>query len=331
MRRNLLLRRIQKVRTGSYIISLPVEWIEQNGLKPHDSVIVVVDPNNNVVVRIPRSYCVVEIPVNGSTPVEVVRDIVRRVVTNGAYKVVLRSVDGKPLSPELVSAVRDLRRDLMGFEIEKISRDMLVAEVRDSIERVDVGTLEKYISTVMQLFREAVEDLCGCLRDGEAKRELLAQVRERMQEAKRTYRYARRLLLLSLREPERNGLAYIHQGIYAEVLSRVREISYYLTRLAEFAEAMERPAAVDLLAEECRTVASAMGVRDLAALYENRARVNALDERIVASGFTPLEAYFSFALRRIMYNLLAMVEEYTAMQLSAAVNCEAKEPQHNYL
>lgn len=149
-----------------------------------------------------------------------------------------------------------------------------------------------------------------------------------MHEAKRTYRYAHRLLFLSLREPERNGLTYVHQGIYLEVLSRLREISYYLFRISEFLENMDTTVSGKLLTDECHIVAAAMNKSDPVSIYEARVRVSELDEKVMLSKPTPPEAYVSFALRRIIHNLLIISENFITMQLSRSITCNVDELNH---
>ena len=317
MSRNKFLRRVQKIKTGSYIISIPMDWVLKNGVKPHDHVIVIEDPNNNIIVKLPKTYCYVTINVDGHSP-ETIADMVKVMYMYGADRIVLTTSNS--MKPEIISAVRGLRSDLMGFEIESMGKSNIVVTVKDSVEYLDKDTYMKYFLKSFRLLRESLEDVCRCLEEGSEGH--IGDVKERMYEAKRFYRYLYRLLSLAMKEPERNGLPSVLHSIYLEATMRLREISYYIHRIVDFVPHVERGPYMDKLRDICRATVNAMKLRtDIDTIGRLRVEVNRLEEELISSGIGPHGAHTAFALRRIVHDVLRIAESFAAASFSETVKC----------
>ncbi len=318
MSRSKFLRRVQKIKTGSYIISIPMDWVVKNNVKPHDHVIVIEDPNNNIIVKLPKTYCYVTINVDNYAP-ETVADMVKVMYMYGADRIELTSTNS--LKSEVISVVRGLRSDLMGFEIESMGKSSMVIVVKDSVEYLDKENFLKYFLKSFRLLRESLEDICRCL-EPNGTETYISDVKERMYEAKRFYRYLYRLLSLAMKEPERNGLPSVLHSIYLEMTMRLREISYYIHRMVDFIPHVERGPHMEKLRDICELTVRAMRSKaDIDAVSRIRAEVNRFEEELISRGVGPHEAHTAFALRRIIHDVLRITESFAAASFSETVKC----------
>ncbi|AFA39824.1 Phosphate uptake regulator [Pyrobaculum oguniense TE7] len=320
MSRGRYLRRIQKIKTGSFMVSLPMDWVKRNNLSSQSPVFVIEDPNNNVVVRIPTSKCLVEVNVS-QLSISVLEDVLKILYMQGLSKIILKSETG--FSEEVVRLVRSLRQDLIGYEVEDIGFKQIIIEVKDSIEYVDSETFMRYFKKSLRYLKSALASLPSHVQSYNAK-----NVKEVLLEAKRTYRYLARLLALALKEPERNGLPASLHVVYIENITRLREIAYYIYRMVDFVESLT-PKDVELLKPMISVVSRAIDLLenglDIDALASLREEVNSSEEALIAQTHNPKLIHSAFALRRIMHNLLRIVENFYAVAKVQDVKCVAEE------
>lgn len=313
---NRFLRRLQKIKTGSYIISLPMEWIKKNQLNHHAALYVIEDPDNNIIVKIPTSKCKATLQIDNLSTVSIT-DIVKVLYMQGISEIELRSERG--LSEKLIQSIRNLRTDLIGLEIEDITRNSVRIVVKDGFENMDNSTYQKYFLKSIKYLKAALEDIRDSLGNGGAK-----DIKERMLEAKRIYRYLYRLLSLSIREPERRGLPSTLLVLYLENAVRLRETSYYIHRAADFLDKIEGD--IELLRQMLDLAIQAIAAlskRDVEEVFRIRERVNELEEMAITRG-NQYYVHLAFALRRIVHSLLRMAENNYIASIYSDTTCLAE-------
>lgn len=189
------------------------------------------------------------------------------------------------------------------------------------MEYLDKENFLKYFLKSFRLLRESLEDICRCL-EPNGTETYISDVKERMYEAKRFYRYLYRLLSLAMKEPERNGLPSVLHSIYLEMTMRLREISYYIHRMVDFIPHVERGPHMEKLRDICELTVRAMRSKaDIDAVSRIRAEVNRFEEELISRGVGPHEAHTAFALRRIIHDVLRITESFAAASFSETVKC----------
>ncbi len=298
------IRRVQKIKTGSYIVSLPREWVEKNKINPHDSLLVFEDANNNVIIKIPITSCETEIDASG-LDADTLAELVKQLYVLGVNRILVNRVNGNGLSK-----LRDLRKELIGYEIEDFGKDWIVVAVRDDLEAVDEVSVKKTMTKYLNFAREILESICQ-FRDG-------AEVRELIHESKRVARYLQRMLSVALKEPERNKLPYPVFVAFYEISLRLREIGYYIYRMADFLPGVRRVEPLEKMCQICNKAFETKSLEDLTRLRE---ALNKTEEESLPN-LNPYEAHMAFAMRRIMFNLVRIAETYQVAQIALSTTCK---------
>ncbi|MEM1615108.1 MAG: AbrB/MazE/SpoVT family DNA-binding domain-containing protein [Pyrobaculum sp.] len=319
MAKNRFLRKVQKIKTGSYMVSLPMEWVKKNNIGQHTPVYVIEDPNNNIVVKIPTLKCIVEMDVEGLHG-QVLEDVLKIMYMQGVSRIVLKSKSGFPDS--ILRVVRSLRQDLIGFEIEDLNFNEIRIEIKDSIEFIGNDQFLKYFKKSLKYLNSSLEELLKY--DGSNG---LHHIKEKLLEGKRTYRYLARLLSLALREPERNGLPASLQILYIENVVRLREIAYYIHRMIDFVEGLkneELGVVKPLIEKAMQAIDVIIKEEDMEKIRRIRDEVNHYEESLIAHARAPRVLHSAFALRRIVHNILRIAENMYVARVASQVNCVAE-------
>jgi phosphate uptake regulator len=298
------IRRVQKIKTGSFIVSLPREWVEKNGISAHDPLLVFEDANNNVIIRIPVTSCETEIDAS-ALDVGALAELVKQLYVLGVNKIVVKKSNGAGLS-----ILRDLRKELIGYEIEDFGKDWIVVAIRDDVEAVDEANVRRLMNKYLSFLREIIDSICR-LRDG-------SEVRELIQESKRVARYLQRTLSIAIKEPERNKMPYPVFAAFYEIALRLREIGYYVYRMADFLPGIRKQEALEKM---CSLCTRAFDTKDLEELIQLREELNRAEEESLPS-LNPYEAHMAFAMRRIMFNMVRIAETLQVARVALSTTCK---------
>jgi len=297
-------RRVQKIKTGSFIVSIPREWVERNGINPHDPLLVFEDANNNVIIKIPVTSC--ETEVDGSNlRANALAELVKQLYVLGVNRIVVRKTNGSGLS-----ILRDLRKELIGYEIEDFGKDWIVISIRDDFESVNETNVKRLMKKYLTFLGEIVDSICQ-FRDG-------AEIRELIQESKRLARYLQRTLSIAIKEPERNRMPYPVFAAFYEIALRLREMGYYVYRMADFLPGIRRHDSIEKMCSLCKR---ALDSQDLEELIQLREELNKTEEEALPS-LNSYEAHLAFAMRRIVFNMVRISETLQVAQIALSTTCK---------
>ncbi|WP_258871768.1 AbrB/MazE/SpoVT family DNA-binding domain-containing protein [Pyrobaculum aerophilum] len=298
------LRRVQKIKTGSYIISLPMEWILKNRLKPHDVLLVFEDPNNNIVIKVPASSCEVVVDTSKYQDPRGLEEIIRYLYMFGVDRIIVQNGNGNTFKK-----IRELRKDLINYEIEDFTDNKIKIIIKDDIYAVEEKHLKKIWIKYIKLLSDILNGICNYNADEE--------VREKIDESKRLVRYLQRLISIALKEPERNRLPYPTFAAFFEITIRLREIGYYVYRMVDFLNGVRKREELNKICDICR---NALNTSDLATLVKLREELNSYEESILPS-LNAYEAHMAFAMRRILFNLVRIAELMIVADETQRVTC----------
>ncbi len=193
---NIEARKVQKFGRSTLMVSLPADWVRDVGLKPGDTVTIVVDENKAL--RIYPAFTAPEvkerrilIKISKST-----RDVlIEKVMTAAyelAYDVITVEVADGYIEEDQLKIVRTLVKDLIGAEIiehypNKISIQVFVDPTKHSINGI-IARMSNIVMYMMQYLFYVIN---------ERKRHFLDEIKELKLELERLYRLSIRQTFIS--------------------------------------------------------------------------------------------------------------------------------------
>ncbi|AET33311.1 SpoVT/AbrB domain protein [Pyrobaculum ferrireducens] len=295
---------MQKIKTGSYIISLPMDWVLKNRLKPKDPLLVFEDPNNNIVVKIPMSRCNLTLDAGIYEDPELLEEVVKYLYIFGVDQI---TVTGH--NQGVLKRLRELRKDLIGYEIDDFTNGRVVISIKDDIHALEERHLKRVWEKYLKLLGDILDGICSYRNDEE--------LRDKIVESKRLVRHLQRLLSIALKEPERNKIPYPTFAAFFETTIRLREVGYYIYRMVDFLAGVRQREELDAM---CRLCKEALNTSDLKRLVEIRERINTLEEASLPK-LNAYEAHMAFAMRRIVFNLVRISELMTVAAAAQRTVC----------
>ncbi|MEM0349868.1 MAG: phosphate uptake regulator PhoU [Candidatus Caldarchaeum sp.] len=187
-------RRVQKTGRSTFIISLPKDWVEKNGLKKLDTVRVVTLPSGLLITTDTQEQgreTVIRLK-GGETPDEVVRLFFSKYL-DGCDKI---RVELAGYSPQTISVLKDrIRRWLVGVEIVGETATELTAQVLPVSDKLPLRTsLERMGEIASHMLEEA---MTAFFRNDKA---LAEDVVSRDDEVDRFYHFITRQLNIVVRD-----------------------------------------------------------------------------------------------------------------------------------
>ena len=151
------IRRIQKTGGGSFTVTLPKKWINQNALKSQDTVIMSSQSQHSLLIRptsISKEPQKAQISVKGLAQEMVTREVMALYIA-GADEI---ECVAKSITTLQRKYIRHAAQKLLGFEIiNESSQKMILRNIFDTSKLPVTSTIERMIITAQSMFSDAIE------------------------------------------------------------------------------------------------------------------------------------------------------------------------------
>jgi len=222
------IRSLQKIKGGSYVITLPRWWVERTGVKKGQKIFVVSDPIGlRLIPQSLRKLPEVELYREDFSQIRHIRYAVFSYYMQGVSKITIYSRNG--FSPDDRRELRKLRGELLGADIVEDTTNKIslkfVASVSDEL-------LHERIARMARFAYEVHRDTLTSLRDKNLT--LAGEIVERIDEIMRQYRATYRYLTLSILNPHQpQAIRDVRElAVYSVVIRDLYMAVYYATQIS---------------------------------------------------------------------------------------------------
>ena len=223
------IRSLQKIKGGSYVITLPRWWVERTGVRKGQKIVVVSDPIGlRLIPQSLRKLPEVELSREEFSHIRHIRYAVFSYYMQGVSKITISSSRG--FSPDDRRELRKLRGELLGADIveDTVNRISLkfVASVSDEL-------IHDRIARMANFAYEVHRDTLTSMRDRNLT--LASEIVERIEEIMRQYRATYRYLTLSILNPyQPQAIKDVRElAVYSVVIRDLYMAVYYATQISK--------------------------------------------------------------------------------------------------
>jgi len=223
------IRSLQKIKGGSYVITLPRWWVERTGVKKGQKIVVVSDPIGlRLIPQSLRKLPEVELIREDFTHIRHIRYVVFSYYMQGVNKITILSKDG--FSPDERRELRRLRGELLGADIVEDTNNRISLKF---ITSVSEEAIHDRIARMAKFAYEVHEDTLQSMR--ERNLILAGEIVERIEEIMRQYRATYRYLTLSILNPyQPQAIKDVRElAVYSVVIRDLYMAVYYATQISK--------------------------------------------------------------------------------------------------
>ncbi len=235
------LRRLQKIRHGSYIISVPPEWVKRHDVRPHET-LNVVEANGYILVSLPQCPCPVQLNAD-TVDKETLKYLILVYYMQGADIIEIKSAN--VMSADLKREVKAVVGGLIGADIVDMTSFSITVGIDDGGYGSSRNGVVTYFGKMLQFLARLVADLRTAVveRNGD----LLGEIIERSTDMDKRYRYAVRLISKMSQYPELNVLGNMRELIaYSALAKDMARAAYHVSRSAQIALGVDSDVGVPL-------------------------------------------------------------------------------------
>jgi len=217
-------RRIQKTGGASYIVTLPKEWIERNGLKKGDEVSIKITEENEVLISLGKETektKEIELKFKGENYEHILRILISTYISG--FKIIKIKGDGK-LDENIINAVEKFRNLVSGYEIvdEKVS-EIVLQDISNPLELLP----DKLLERMYNLTENMVRDSYITIKNNDI--ELGKEIMNRDLQVDKIYLTISRQLFHKLRSPSSI------EGFDTTTIENIRYVAKSLERISDHA------------------------------------------------------------------------------------------------
>jgi len=217
-------RRIQKTGGASYIVTLPKEWIEKNGLKKGDEVSIKITEENEVLISPGKEIeknKEIELKFKGENYEHILRILISTYISG--FKIIKIKGDGK-LDENIIKAVEKFRNLVSGYEIvdEKVS-EIVLQDISNPLELLP----DKLLERMYNLTENMVRDSYITIKNNDI--ELGKEIMNRDLQVDKIYLTISRQLFHKLRSPSSI------EGFDSTTIENIRYVAKSLERISDHA------------------------------------------------------------------------------------------------
>lgn len=229
MRTNWYIRRLQKIRHGSYVISVPPEWISKEGLKPHNELYIITN-DGCLYIFIPYDVDKIDIDVT-NLDISVIKYLILSYYMQGASEIYITSQ--KPLGAETKRLIKETMKKLRNADITDMGLNYILLRFKDETPYI---SLEDFLNEFENMFRfinNAVSDLVQAVINTD--KTIVEEVIERIDDFDKNYRYIIRIVSKMAQFPQYNVFSSPRELIaYAALAKDLARSVYHLSKVANF-------------------------------------------------------------------------------------------------
>lgn len=231
-------RKLQKIKNGSYIITLPSNWIKDNNLKVHDDIAIIYNRKYLIIKPIKRDSNVSMEEIN-----KVKVNIENYDTDTLLYAILmyyLQGVDTLELfSNNIIKAdvkrrLRNFLSNLINADIQEISSNDMVITINDFLKLRALSREEfnEIIYKMIALIGQALDDLRVAIMNNNL--DLIEEIHERIKDMRRRYYFTIRLLAKMSQYPEYSVLSTREIVIYAEIARDLYQLSRHILNATNY-------------------------------------------------------------------------------------------------
>lgn len=249
-------RKLQTTAGGTYIVTIPKEWVEKLKLKKGDNVTVDLE-DNDVIVSPSDGRLEMQ-----SRPLEISRFREKKLLelcVSASYMVghdITEVVSDRKIAPEQKRWIREAIEGLLGLEIaEEYSNQVVLQNLIDPTKFDLVRMFERFSATSRAVFVDSVKSLA------ESDRALAQEAYDRGSESTKTFRLLYRLALQAAGEKKLRAHMKLKNVasavIFLQSVMELGRIAYYSMRIAQHVlelKSRPQPSLVSAIGEMARTV-----------------------------------------------------------------------------
>jgi len=221
-------RKLQKIKHGSYVVSLPPEWIKEKGLNPHTE-LYVIQNDSHIIITLPLKNNTIEIDLSNYNH-DVIRYIILTYYMQGADEIVL--VSHAPIDAETKRYIKSVVSRLKGADISTILLNRVEIKIEDELPYINYEKFINIIRNQLEFIISALTDLIsGLTNDDDA---IVAEISERTEDYDKVYRYIIRLISKMAQFPWYNVFPTPRELIaYATLAKDMARAVYYVKKVAD--------------------------------------------------------------------------------------------------
>nr|BAJ49374.1 conserved hypothetical protein [Candidatus Caldarchaeum subterraneum]BAL57030.1 phosphate transport system regulatory protein [uncultured crenarchaeote] len=222
-------RNLQKIKGGSYVITLPRKWVEGLGLRKGERVVMIRDSLGlRITPETGREMPTVEVSKKEVDDIRFLRYLTFSYYMQGVEKVILRADDG--FTPEERRELRRIASELVGADIMEDAQNRMVFRF---LTKLDEENFFDRLTRMMRFAYEIHRDTYQILRERNISN--AAEIVERIGEVLKQYRVTFRVLSLTLLQPTR-GFPFSDVRLITLYAALIRDLFmtvYYATQIAK--------------------------------------------------------------------------------------------------
>lgn len=229
MRTNWYIRRLQKIRHGSYVISVPPEWISKEGLKPHNELYIVTN-DGCLYIYVPYDVDNINIDVT-NLDTSIIKYLILSYYMQGASEIHITSQ--KPLGAETKRLVKETIKKLRNADITDMGLNYIILRFKDETPYISIKDFLNEIENMFRFINNAVSDLVLAVINSD--KMVVEEVIERIDDFDKNYRYIIRIVSKMAQFPQYNVFPSPRELIaYAALAKDLARSVYHLSKVANF-------------------------------------------------------------------------------------------------
>jgi Phosphate uptake regulator len=228
-------RRLQKITHGSYIVSLPAEWIQKEGLRPHDEVNIIAS-DGVIYVFTMRKPEKVNINLD-EIPISIIKYIILAYYMQGGDEIFIYS--RRPISAEVKRNIRETIKSLRGASISDVTLSSLTIKMEDDVAYLNKKLFEEKIENKFKYLVNIFTDLERSIVDND--KEVMEELLERTADFDTEYRYLIRLISKMAQYPQYNIFESPRELIaYASLIKDMSRSVYHTNKLIKICHTSDK-------------------------------------------------------------------------------------------
>ena len=228
------IRRLQKISTGSYIVSLPSNWIRFNNLNIHDPLLII----NNGKFLIIKPANQREVPTHITVNIDSLTSLDINTLLYVIQMYYLQGVDSIDITSntiipaEIKKKIKNLLNVLPNIDINDLSSNLLQIKINDIQKFNDRNEIIDIFINIFKFTLKLFEDFRQILVNNDLI--FMQELIERSKDLKKRYMYIIRVLAKMSQVPEYNVLSIREIVIYAEIARDIFQLVNHIANAVNY-------------------------------------------------------------------------------------------------
>jgi|GEM_PF-2149196 len=232
------LRRVQKIKNGSYMISIPSNWVRSNNINQHDYLVIIEKPDHLILKKskFTKKTATINLDVINDSMIMYMFDTY---YIHGAD--MIKVISTKPISGPLRKSILDHANKLVGVKVYEANINSIIFEIEDDISTLNLEKFHKNINKILMLILLVLNNIRMVLNENiNSNLQLLfSELFENIESINYRYRYVVRLLSRMSTEYEYNIFNSMREiVIYVLMMRDLERLTHHLNSLVSHIKTM---------------------------------------------------------------------------------------------